>query len=647
MNIVKVNSLKHSRLTVITFLVVGLSLVGSPAAAQDSMFSTATSDTPCDGAVYHHGWSYVLPLKYGPDFKHFDYTNPNAPKGGTLRMSQLGTFDNYNNLPDKGRLLAGYEGGGPGALVYDSLMTGAADETQSSYGRLAEGVAVEQDYKWVAFKLRDNAYWHDGKPLTVDDVVWSFESFLEHGSVGLKTALRDLERVFAFGDNEVCFVTKEGVEINPAQPFIYGGQGILAKHYWADKDLSKTVTEPPLGSGPYQLDEVDFGQLAVYRRFEDYWGRDVPAMRGRYNYETIRWVYFRDEQVITEAHKADVLDFREETVSKNWTVKYDFPEVHAGLFKKRLIYLNRAWGMWWPAFWNVRVERLADRRVREALFLLYDFPWTNRVILHGFYHYADSFFFNSPMAWEGLPSEDELALLNQVRDQVPPRVFTEEFTMPESDGYGTNRDAMKRALELFAEAGWILRDGELRHETTNERFVIDFVFVSPMLLRAKSPYMKRLNQVGIETSAVSPEVSNWLHRMRARKFDGGGYIFIPGNMPGIDLRNRFSTLSADEPNSQNWMGIKNPAVDFLIDKVNEARTARDLYAATRALDRVLLWEFYVVPGMGQPGYRAVYWDRFGFVDFGPLSRVPVIDAWWWDEKKEQALQDGLAELRGR
>ena len=608
---------------------------------------TGYAAEPCQNPDYKHGISYVLPLKYEPDFEHFDYTYPSAPKGGKLRMPQLGTFDNYNFLPDKGRMLAGYESGGAGALIYDQLLTGAADEPASAYVRLAEGVSLEKDYKWVAFKLRDNAYWHDGKPITVEDVVWSFESYLEHGNVGLKTALRDLDRVFAFGDNEICFVTKEDAEINPVTPFVYGGQAILPKHYWSDKDLSKTVTDPPLGSGVYKLEEVDFGQRAVYKRYEDYWGKDVPSMRGRYNFDEIHWLYFRDEQVITEAHKADVFDFREETVSKNWTVKYDFPAVHEGLFQKRLIYLDRPWGMWWPAFWNVRVERFQDRRVREALFLLYDFPWINRVILHGFYDYGDSFFYNSDMAWRGLPSEHELAVLEPIRDQVPPRVFTEEFKMPESDGYGTNRVALKRALDLFDEAGWKLQEGELLNRATGEQFSIDFVFVSPMLLRAKSPYLKRLNQAGIATTAVAPEVSNWQYRMRDRKFQAGGYIFIPGNMPGIDLRNRFSSISADEPNSANWMGVKNPAVDYLIDKVNQARTAEDLYAATRALDRVLLWEFYVVPGMGQPGYRAVYWDRFGFVDSGPLSRVPVIDAWWWDPQKERELQIGLAEIRNR
>lgn len=600
---------------------------------------------PCVDPEYQHGISYLLPLKYDKDFEHFDYANPRAPKGGILRMPQLGTFDSFNNILDKGRVLAGFDLGGPGALIYDRLLEGASDEVSAAYGRLAEGVAVERDYKWVAFKLRKEPRWHDGTPLTVEDVIFTFNAFKEHGSVGLKTALRDLEEVFAFGEREVCFVTSEGAEINPIAPFAYGGMGILPKHYWEKRDLSETTTEPPLGSGPYRLGEYQMEQVAFYERYDEYWGKDIPVMKGRYNFDTIKWDYYRDEQIIVEAHKADVLDFREETVSKNWATKYDFPAVHAGLFKKELIYIKRTWGMWWPAFWNVRIERFQDVRVREALFLLYDFPWINRVILHGFYDYGNSYFYNSDMAWEGLPSEFELELLEPLRDHIPPRVFTEEFKPPESTGFGTNRETFKRAIALFAEAGWVLKEGELRHKDTNERFKIDFVFVSAMLLRAKTPYMKRLEQVGIEVSAVAPEVSNWQYRMRSRKFDGGGYIYIPSNMPGLELRNRFGSEAADEPNSQNWMGIKNPAVDELIAKVITARTADDLYAATRALDRVLLWNFYIVPGMGQPGYRAVYWDRFGFVRRDDLSRVPVIDSWWWDETKERQLQEGLVALK--
>ena len=287
-------------------------------------------------------------------------------------------------------------------------------------------------------------------------------------------------------------MTKEGAEINPIAPFAYGGLAILPKHYWERRDVSATTTEPLLGSGSYQLEEYTLEQVAFFKRYDDYWGKDIPVMKGRYNFDIIKWDYYRDEQIIVEAHKAGVLDFREETVSKNWAIKYDFPEVYAGLFKKELIYIKRTWGMWWPAFWNVRIERFQDVRVREAFFLLYDFPWINRVILHGFYDYGNSYFYNSDMAWQGLPSAHELELLEPLRGQVPPRVFTHEFKAPPSTGYGTNLETFKRAIDLFKQAGWVLKEGELRHHETDERFKIDFVFVSAMLLRAKTPFMKRL-----------------------------------------------------------------------------------------------------------------------------------------------------------
>ncbi len=605
------------------------------------------TEAPCSDPDYRHGISYVDPLKYDADFEHFSYANPEAPKGGMIRFPALGTWDNFNGILNKGRLVAGYDLGGANALVYDRLLEGSADENASAYGRLAEGIAVEENFAWVAFKLRKNAYWHDGTLLDASDVVWTFNTYLTEGSLTLRTGLQELDRVFEFGDQEVCFVTKKDVEVSPNIPFTYGGLAILPEHYWKDHDITKTTQEPPLGSGPYKAGDLAFGKNIYYERVPDYWGRDLPVNSGRYNFEKVKFDYFLDETVMLEAHKAHVYDMREETVSKNWTTGYDFDALHAGLFRKELRYLKRAWGMWWPAFWNVRNPKFQDIRIREALFLLYDFKWINRVILFGFYDYGDSYFYNSPMAQSGLPSEDEIRLLEPFRDQIPERVYTQEFKHPPSTGYGSNRESMKRALELFNEAGWQLKRGKLRHKETNEQFHIEFVFVSAMLLRAKSPYIRRLNQAGISTSALAPEVSNWQHRMRTGKFDGGGYIWIPGNMPGFDLRNRFGSEAADQDYGLNWAGIKSPVVDYLIEHVIKARTAQDLYAATRALDRVLLWNFYMVPGMGQPGFRLVSWDKFGEVApsvSGPLSRVPAIDAWWWDEAKAQRVEAGIAAL---
>ena len=601
------------------------------------------AEQPCHEPDYQHGISYVLPLKYPADFQHFDYANPDAPKLGPLRLPDMGTFDSFNNILERGRIAAGVDFLGSRNLVFERLLELSADEPASAYGRLAEGVAVARDFSWVAFKLRGNARWHDGVPLTVEDIVYSFEAFKEHGGVALKTALTDLDRVDVIGEREVCFVTREGAEINPIMPFAYGGMAIQAKHYWADKDISKTTTEPALGAGPYRLVEVDFGRKLIYERVVDYWGADIPVNRGRYNFATVKFDYFRDENVMLEAHKGNVFDLREETVSKNWTTQYKFPAVDAGVFKADLRYITRVWGLWWPVFWNLERQRFQDIRVREALWHLYDFPFINRVILFGFYDYGVSFFHNSPMAQSGLPDADELELLEPFRDQLPERLFTEVYKPRSSSGYGYDRDRIDKALALFNEAGWVLDAGKLVHHETRERFTVDFVFVSAMLLRAEMPYIERLNRVGIETTARSPEISHWQHRMRTGSFDGGAYLYIPDNTPGLALRNRFGSAAADQPYSQNWARIRDPVLDFLIDKAIAARDASELFAATRAIDRVLLWKFYFIPGMAQPGYRLVHWDKFGEVtDTGPLSRVPAIDAWWWDEDKANTVATWLA-----
>jgi len=600
-----------------------------------------------DTIDYRYGTSYIEPLKYQPGFQHFEYVNPDAPKGGLVRFPELGTFDSFNNMIDKGRLPLGVDFIGHLNLIYDRLLEGAIDEGASYYCRLADGVWIADDYTEFAFHIRPNAYWHDGKPITVEDILFSFEVYMEHGSAGIRTALQELDSVAIIGPLEVHFRVKEGVEANPTLPFAVGAFPILPKHYWKDRDVTKTTTEPPLGSGPYRIGDFILGRYVTYERVDSYWGKEIPVMKGRYNWDQVKFDYFRDEAIMVEALKGDVIDIRHETVSKQWVNDYDFPAVKAGLFKKELIYLDRPWGMWWPIIWNLDHERFQDVRVREALWLLYDFEWVNRVVLFGFYHHADSYFFNSEMASAGLPSPEELELLEPLRDQMPSRVFTHEWSGQGTRGYGHHRGNIARALELFGEAGWVVRDGVMTNVDTGEPFNADFIFVSPMLLRAMMPFVGALNRVGIRTTARSPEVSNWLYRMRSGKFDGGSALFIPGATPGLALRNWFSTTAADQEFSQNWMHIRNPVVDALIDKVILARTARDFYAATRALDRVLLWSFYWIPTMAQPGFRLVYWDKFGQPeDPPPLQREAWLDTWWWDPEKVENVAEGIAELTG-
>ena len=588
---------------------------------------------------YRHGLSYIEPLKYPPHFEHFDFVNPDAPKGGTLRLPQMGTFDNFNFVSEKGRDAEGLDD-----LLHDRLMEESQDEPASWYGRLATGIAVDPDYRWVQFRLTEDARWHDGTPLTARDIVFTFDAMQEHSAVYYKSALLDLDRVEIVSHNEVRFVTREGRRRNPLLPFVYASFRIFPEHYWAERDFSKTTVEPPLGSGPYRIAEHDFGRSVTYERVDDYWGAGLPAMKGRFNFDRVKYDYFRDEHIMLEAHKADIIDVRQETVSKNWATQYNFPAVQAGLFKRELLYITRPWGLWWPTFWNMDRTRFQDARVREALWLLYDFPYINRVILFGFYDHGHSFFHNSKMAQSGLPSEDELELLEPFRDQLPERLFTEPFRAPPSTGFGYNRDNTERAIALFREAGWKIDDGVMRNVETGERFTVDFVFVAATTLRAYMPYLHALNRVGIETTGRAPENSNWLYRMRTGAFDSGVLVYIPANTPGFELESRFGSAAADADYSLNWPNIRDPVLDALIRKVQSADNARDFYAATRAFDRVLLWRFYFVPAMAQPGFRLVYWDKFGIPESGPLRHPQFTENWWWDEAKARQVAEGIARL---
>lgn len=599
-------------------------------------------EPPCANPQYSHGISHLLPLKYGEDFSHFEYTNPDAPKAGRIRLPEMGTFDNYNGIIEKGRLAAGYSI--TGGLVYDRLLEPSIDEPVSYYGRLAEGIMVGPDVAWVAFKLRSNATWHDGKPVTVDDVLFTFEMFEKHGSVALRTALADVDHVFSFGDRELCFVTKKGVEVNPTLPFTIGIFNILPEHYWQGRDISKTTIEAPLGSGPYRLAHAEIGRVIEYERFEDYWGRDIPVNKGRYNFDVVKFDYFKDESVMGQAHKANVIDVREEGVSKNWATQYDFPAVKAGLFKRELRPLDRVEGLWWPIFWNVERPNLRDIRIREALWLLYDFTWTNRVLFYGFYDTGVSFFQNSPMAHRGLPGKKELELLEPWRDQVPARVFTQEFRQPKSTGRGLQRENVAQALALFKEVGWEIQDGVMRNIETGAPFTLNFIGVSYYSTRQALSLTENLKRVGIKTTAVAPEISNWLYRSRTGKFDGNTIRLGPSNTPGIQLRNWFGSEAAGQDFGQNWIRVRNPVIDSLIASIIKADTAENLYAAARALDRVIMWNFYFIPLGSQPGFRLVYWDKFGEVRNDKLRRIPFVDAWWWDEKKAQRVAAGVAEL---
>lgn len=590
------------------------------------------------GSDWQHGISFVAPLEYPKNFQHFDYVDPGAPKGGTMRLGRAGTWDSFNNIVGKGRPAAGIDLTGANNLLYDRLLEPSADEDASQYGRLAESVSVAPDRSWVAFRLREGAAWHDRAPITPADVIFTFNAMKAHGSPAVKSNLKDVVRVEQTDARTVRYVMRKGVRPHGSIPIMLGQLAILPAHYWRDRDISRTTVEPPLGSGPYKVGSYIVGRRVTYERVDDYWGRDLPVNRGRYNFDRVVFDYYRDEAVQREALKSGDLDVRYETVAKAWLTEFpQLPAVEEGYLKRELMELSRTEGTWWAIFFNLRRARFQDIRVREALVSMYDWAWINRVLTFGFYRQARSLFNNSPMAHTGLPSPAELRLLEPFRESLPKRVFTKAYVPPISSGYGYDRERLLRSIALFREAGWEIRDGTMTNVETGEPFVIEAVLVSPALVRTLLPYANLLKKIGIETSVRALEVSNWLYRMRARDFDLAQISIVPTNTPGYELLSLFGSAAADADFGRNWIGIKDPAVDALLDAVVEADTEPALLAATRALDRVLLWNFYLNPRQYNPGHRILYWNRFGRPEHAPLKRLAYLDTWWLDEEKDAAL----------
>lgn len=609
-------------------------------------FSHATS-RPLD-IVYSHGISYIEPLKYPSDFTHFEYVNPNAPKGGYLRTPNLGNWDNFNEIPERGRAVLATRMADNRALIYDRLMEHALDEFEAHYGRLAEGIWVADDYSQFAFKLRDNAVWHDGRPITVEDVIFTFMTMKDVGGAGVRSTLWELDRVEKIGEREVLFTTKSGTKNNPDLAVAVGRYSIMPKHFWATRDITKTTIEPPLGSGPYRIESYEIGRNIVLKLDPNYWGRDIPVNKGRYNFDRVKWDYFRDDFVVFEALKGGIINISHESEAKNWATAYTFPAFNEGYVKRELVQLSKPWGLWYPVTWNMNSPKFKDIRVREALWLLSEFNYYNRVLMFDFFNYAKSYFYGSKMASSGLPSPKELELLTPWRGQIPDRVFTHEWVGNETSGYGFDRDNVKRSLELFEEAGWEIIDGVMTNVETGEPFTIEFVFHLARQLRQETPFIGMLNMIGIETTARTVEYSNWLYRMRSGSFEATALRFLPTNMPGVMLRNNLSSASARSTGGQNWGRIQNPAIDALIEHVMAARSAEDFYAAVHALDRILLWSFYRIPSMGVPGFRMVYWDNFGKPDYDkPLYIAAWLDTWWWDEAKAERVRLGMPELAGK
>jgi microcin C transport system substrate-binding protein len=621
-------------------LFLPLLLSGGGAVAVDS-----TSSAAAGNITYHHAYAFLSTPRYPADYQNFNYVNPDAPKAGRIRVPQMGTWDSFNPVPLRGRVAAGLSIWSPNQnYLLDSLMAPALDEPSTLYGVLAEGIAFAHDNSWIGYKLREGARWHDGKPITVEDVVFTFESYKsEFANPTITEPLIPFTHIEVVGDREVRYHIEPASRGNPMLPMRVGVLPILPKHYWTDNDISKTTVQPPLGSGPYRIGKFQVGRWVGYERVDDYWGRDLPANVGSFNFDRLKFDYFRDDQVQTEAVKGNVVDLHVENLPRLWEYAYDFPATRAGHFKKTMLKLARPAGLWWPVFWNLDQPRFRDVRVREALWLVSDFVWLNSRN-YDFYGLARSFFHDSHLAATGLPDERELKLLEPIRDKVPPRVFTAAYEPPPNGGGGWHRDNMKRAMELLYDAGWEMADGQLVHKETREPFHIRFVAVSPALGRSFVGYTRVLKRLGITSSIKSPEISNWLHRMRSGDFDAGAIAFVPDNIPSLLIANSFQSVAADQAYSGNWSNMRDPAVDHLIQAMQDADEYDDFVAAIHALDRVLLWNFYFVPGMTKMNMGVAHWDKFGKPEAARLIRLAHIDTWWWDEERAARIGTGKDEI---
>lgn len=567
--------------------------------------------------------------KYGPGFEHFDYVNPNAPKGGTLRLAARGGFDNINPYNGKGDWAQGLAGS-----VYEGLMVTAEDDFQSQYPLIAESLEVAEDLSFAIFNLRPEAQFSDGTPLTSEDVKYSFDTLKEKGDPFYSQYYKNVVNVIEVSPHTVKFEF-DGPP-NRELPQIVGQLRVFSKAHWEEREFEKTTLDPPISSGPYKITSIEASRFLVLERNENYWGDHVPVNVGKNNFDAIRYDYYRDAEVLVEAFKSGEYDVRQEGSSLKWATSYDFPAIEEGFVKKELLRHWRPTGM--QAFvLNLRKTKFQDPRVRLALTYCFDFEWSNERLFYGQYTRTSSYFENSEMAARGLPSEEELAVLEPYRDQLPDEVFTQEYSLPTTDGQGNIRSNLAKAVELLQEAGWEIQENKLTHSETGEVMEIEFLLESAGFERIISPFIRNLERVGVTASIRTVEQSQYIQRRNNdRDFDAIVHVFGQSLSPGNEQRNYWGSASADEDGSDNHAGIKHPVVDELIEKIVAATTRDELIILSRALDRVLLWNHYMIPGWHINSFRLLSWDKFGRPEIRP-KYTTGLSTWWYDEEKAKRI----------
>ena len=576
-----------------------------------------------------HALSLLGEPKLPANFTHFPYVNPNAPKGGDVALAAIGTFDSFNPFIVRGVAAAGV------TQIWMTLMRGSQDEASTEYARLAEWVEVGPGRDWVAFELRREARWHDGAPITAADVKWSFETLRSHGRPFYRAYWGDVTDVLIESDRRVVFRFRNGE--NRELPLILGQLAVLPKHWWEGRDFTRPLLEPPLGSGPYRVESFQPGRTVTYRRIANWWGENLPTERGTNNFDVIRYEYFRDATVAFEAFKAGQIDFRVENIAREWATGYDFPARRRGLVRLEEIPHELPTGM--QAFvFNIRREFFRDRRVREALMLAFDFEWANANLFFGAYTRTTSYFSNSELASSGLPSPEELAILERYRGRIPEEVFTQEFRLPVTDGSGNNRDNLRRALELLHAAGWRIDNRRRLVDAQGRPFSFEMLLSSPSFERVALPYAQALQRLGIEMRVRTVDTAQYQARTDNFDFDMIVDVFPQSLSPGNEQRDFWTCAKAREPGSRNSIGICDPVIDELVELIIAAADRESLIHRTRALDRVLLWNHFVVPHWHSRTFRVAYWDKFVRPERTPRYGL-AFDTWWIDADRAQRLNE--------
>jgi microcin C transport system substrate-binding protein len=577
-----------------------------------------------------HAWGLAGEPKYGPDFTNLDYVNVDAPKGGHVRLGIVGTFDSLNPYIITGSPASGL------SLVNETLMDRAWDDLSADYALVAESMTFPDDHSWVEFTLNAKAQWHDGVPITPEDVVYSFDVIMEFGMPRYQFYYRNIVKAEKTGDRTVKFTFDQAG--NRELPQIVSELPLLAKHYWEGRDFNKPTLDPPLGNGPYRIVEVKPGRSLTLERVPDYWAADLPLQKGQFNFDLISWEYYRDETVAIEALKSGEYDFRSENSAKAWATEYDFDARKNGDFLAENIAHSRPSPTQGFIF-NTRRDIFADRRVRQALAYAFDFEWSNKSLFYGQYMRTDSYFENSELASSGLPSEEELVLLQPFRNQLPDEVFTQIYAPPTTDGSGNNRANLRKAVLLLRQAGWRVNDGVLVNSSTDEPFVFEVLLVQPSFERVVGPFIDNLKVLGIQATIRIVDPAQYEARMESKDFDmisgGWGQSISPGN----EQRNYWGSGTKDSPGSRNFAGIDEPPIDALIDKIIYAPDRTSLITATHALDRILLNKHYIIPLYHNRSFRLGYWNRFGRPETMPAFHHGFPYTWWIDPEKDAKLQD--------